>query len=405
MSAAKMNTVRAIRTNDDYEAALARIDELMDATPNTPEGDELDVLVDLVSLYESKHVPMRAPTPLAAIQFRLEQAGLTARDLVPLIGSRAKVSEVLSGKRALTLPMARALHQHLGIPAESLLGSAATLPTTQAGRNYPLSAMAKLGWIPRVRNMVARADELVGALARAAGAKSPQDGILFRKSDLTRQNAKADPYALQAWCWKVIASAREEKKADAKTRAATITLPFLREVAKLSRFGDGPKRAHRYLAEHGIVFLVVPHLPKTYLDGAALALEDGTPVVALTLRYDRVDNFWFCLLHELAHIGRHIQRGDRHDVFIDDLSLRDSQASTQELEADEWAEEALVPRQEWERSVASRNPTPASVIGFANEIEVHPAVVAGKVRHTQNNYRLLSHFVGAGEVRRHFLEP
>lgn len=115
-----MTEGKPIRTEADYAAALARGDELMEAEPGTPEGEELDVLVDLVELYESKHVPMEPPSPLAALEFRMDQAGLTPRDLVPYVGSRAKVSEVLSGKRAITMPMARALHRHLGIPADVL---------------------------------------------------------------------------------------------------------------------------------------------------------------------------------------------------------------------------------------------------------------------------------------------
>ena len=116
-----MGMIKAIRTEADYEAALARIDALMDAETNTPEGDELDVLTDLVEHYEEKSVPMGLPSPVAAIEFRLEQAGLTPRDLIPFMGSRAKVSEVLSGKRSLTMPMARALLEHFGIRADVLL--------------------------------------------------------------------------------------------------------------------------------------------------------------------------------------------------------------------------------------------------------------------------------------------
>lgn len=116
-----MASIKPIRSEKDYEAALARISELMDAEPDSPEGNELDVLVDLVELYESKNVPMGYPNPIAAIEFRMEQASLSPRDLVSFIGSRAKVSEVLSGKRAITMPMARALHEHLGIPADVLL--------------------------------------------------------------------------------------------------------------------------------------------------------------------------------------------------------------------------------------------------------------------------------------------
>ena len=110
--------IRPIRSEKSYAEALARIDVLMDATPGSPAFDELDVLADLVELYESQHEPMGYPSPLAALEFRMEQGNLQPRDLIPFIGSRAKVSEVLSGKRAITMPMARALHKHLGIPAD-----------------------------------------------------------------------------------------------------------------------------------------------------------------------------------------------------------------------------------------------------------------------------------------------
>ena len=113
--------IRAIRNEADYDAALARIDALMDAKKDTSEGDELDVLADLVELYEERHQPMGYPTPVGAILFRMEQTNLTARDLIPFIGSRSKVSEVLSGRRPLTMQMARALHANLGIPADVLL--------------------------------------------------------------------------------------------------------------------------------------------------------------------------------------------------------------------------------------------------------------------------------------------
>ena len=116
-----MADIKPIRTEADYETALARIDVLMDAESGSPEGRELDEIVDLVDLYESRQEPMGYPNPVAAIEFRIEQAGMRPRNLIPFIGSRAKVSEVLAGKRAITMPMARALHEHLGIPTDVLL--------------------------------------------------------------------------------------------------------------------------------------------------------------------------------------------------------------------------------------------------------------------------------------------
>jgi len=115
-------TIRPIRTDDDLALALDRIDRLMDAETATPEADELEVLSQLVELYEDKHWPIGLPTPAAAIRFRMEQGHLAEKDLVPYIGSSEKVSEILSGRKPLTLKMIRSLHRHLGIPAEVLLG-------------------------------------------------------------------------------------------------------------------------------------------------------------------------------------------------------------------------------------------------------------------------------------------
>ena len=122
--------IKSIRTVKDYETALARIDALMDAEPDSAEFDKLSVLADLVELYESKHEPMGYPSPVAAIEFRMEQGELSLRDLIPFIGSRAKISEVLSGKRAITMPMARALHEHLGAFPRTCCRASRRLPST-----------------------------------------------------------------------------------------------------------------------------------------------------------------------------------------------------------------------------------------------------------------------------------
>ena len=113
--------VRPIKTEADHEAALAEIARLMDASPDSSDGDRLDVLVTLVERYEEAHWPIGLPHPLDAIRFALEQRGLTRKDLESLIGSRGRVSEILSGKRPLTLNMIRKLNKELGIPAEVLI--------------------------------------------------------------------------------------------------------------------------------------------------------------------------------------------------------------------------------------------------------------------------------------------
>ena len=113
---------RLIKTRQEYRAALQRAEELMDARPGTAEGDELELLAALIELYEEKHAPVPPPDPIEAIRFRMEQEGLRPQDLVPLLGSRSRLSEVLNGRRPLTLAMIRRLHQGLGVPADVLLG-------------------------------------------------------------------------------------------------------------------------------------------------------------------------------------------------------------------------------------------------------------------------------------------
>lgn len=116
--------VKPIRTDEDLERALARVDEIFHAKPGTPESDELDILVRLVESYEDEVCPIATPSLIDAIEFEMDQLGLTPRDLIPYIGSGEKVSEVLSGKRGITMAMARALHENLKIPAEILLQEA-----------------------------------------------------------------------------------------------------------------------------------------------------------------------------------------------------------------------------------------------------------------------------------------
>jgi len=141
------------------------------------------------------------------------------------------------------------------------------------------------------------------------------------------------------------------------------------------------------------------------LDGAAMRTKEGMPVIGLTLRYDRLDNFWFCLLHEAAHVSRHLN--EEGAFFVDDLKLDRSDHSEDwsvEEEADELAQEALIPSTAWNAADLLKSATPSRVIAFAQSVNVHPAIVAGRVRRETGNYRLLSQFVGSNEVRPLFEE-
>ena len=402
-----MVTVSPIRNEEDYETALSRLAEIFQAEIGTQEGDERDILSDLVELYESRHHPIGPPDPVSAIEFRMDQGGLTRRDLVPHIGSRAKVSEVLSGKRDITMSMARALHRHLGIPADVLLQERKVfLDDTLADvewRRFPLKSMAKLGWVADGPDLMDRAEEVVRGMIRRAGGTKLAAASLFRKNDHRRINAKTDEYALSAWCWEVLGRANY-RPPEAPYQPEAVTPELLKAVAQSSRLEEGPRLAVKLLAQYGIAVEVVPHLPRTHLDGAALRLGDGRPVIGLTLRYDRIDNFWYCLMHELAHVRLHLD-ADKDDIFVHDHSLRGREVSydnSKESEADTCAEEALIPEAAWDASEVSRNPSGMAVMALALDLGIHPAIVAGRVRYRLGNYRLLSQFVGSGQVKKQF---
>ncbi|EKT54007.1 helix-turn-helix domain-containing protein [Providencia rettgeri Dmel1] len=116
--------IKPIRTEQDYEAALLAVSPMFDNEPalNTPEGDYFEVMCLLIEEYEKRHYPIEAPNPIEAIKFRMEQQGLTVKDLEPAIGKANRVYEILNGKRNLTLPMIRRLHYQFGIPLRSLVG-------------------------------------------------------------------------------------------------------------------------------------------------------------------------------------------------------------------------------------------------------------------------------------------
>jgi HTH-type transcriptional regulator/antitoxin HigA len=113
--------LKPIRTKTDYKTAVAEVEQLWGAKSGTTKGDRLDVLVTLIEAYEARHFPMDPPDPIEAIQFRMEQQGLTRKDLEPLIGSRARVAEIMNRKRSLSIDMIRRLHEQLGISAEVLI--------------------------------------------------------------------------------------------------------------------------------------------------------------------------------------------------------------------------------------------------------------------------------------------
>lgn len=394
---------KVIKTTAEHERSLARIGELFTAKPGTPEGDEFELLLLLVETYEAKEYPIDLPDPIEAIRFRMEQAKLKQKDLIPIFGSKGKVSEVLNGKRELSLTMIRKLVNELGIPAEVLLQErGATLNDTDfltLGKKFPITEMYKRGWLKGIAGSLQEAkDQLEDVLAQfAAVVGNPSKHPVFNRKN-TRCGSKLDDAALTAWQIRVLSLAAQEK--IPMYQSGTVTEDFLDQIVKLSYLDDGPKLAAEFLRKSGIHLIVEPHLPKTFLDGAAIRSSETSRIVALTLRHDRLDNFWFVLLHELAHIALHIDSGIC-DSIVDDLDEASTEAI--EKEADKMASEALIPEKSWKLARLGKRPSDDQIRAFAQSQRIHPAIIAGRIRFEQKDFKLYTKMLGMGSVRKQFV--
>jgi HTH-type transcriptional regulator/antitoxin HigA len=386
--------IKVIKTVADYETALSEIEKLIDLNPKakTAEAEQLELLTLLVQNYEAKAFPKSLPDPVDAILFRMEQQDLAPRSLIPYFGSRSKVSEVLSRKRPLTLSMIRALHEGLGIPARVLIQetSASEHEEELDWNNFPIREMVARGW---VQNSLQAVKAFLSAFPSSA-----QNAVLLRKTKHIRSARNMDAYALAAWVTRIIIRAKETPGLT-KYRKDSVNLNLMRELAKCSAQDNGPSEACEFLAKHGIPLIIEPHLPSTYLDGAAILVFSDRPIIGMTLRYDRLDNFWFTLMHELAHVALH--SGQENTEFIDDLDT-EAKEDPKEREADELAGEALIPKTEWQKSPASKIPSPDAAYHLATRLGIHPAIAAGRMRHERKAFRLLNHLVGHREVRQKF---
>lgn len=392
--------IKVIKTSEDHKEALALIEELManDPDPSSEDGEKLSLLATLVQDYESSAFPDSFPDPIDAILFRMEQQGLKPVDLIPYIGSRSKVSEILSRKRPLTLSMIRALENGLGIPAKVLLRESDDFRNIDniAWDRFPIKEMKKRGYF---NDDLSQTSGIKGFMEKFfLPVKSPTYFLGMLRKTNYRSTRPMDKHALVVWSTMVVKKA----KAIGALKAfapGTIDLSFMQKIAKLSAEDNGPILARDFLKKYGIALIIEPDFPQTYLDGATIMMEEKNPIIGLTLRHNRLDNFWFNLMHELSHIALHAS--ENVSFFYDDLDSAGS-INEQEAAADKLAGEALVPENKWENSPARLIPSPIAAESLARELGVHPAIVAGKMRHEGNNYVYLNTMINQAKIRQYF---
>lgn len=397
-----MSEVKVIRSDEQYRDYLGQVHWLMRQHPErgSQDAERLELLSVLVADYEAHRYPVEAPDPVDAILFRMQERGLKQSDLVPYFGTRSRVSEVLGRKRPLTVPMIRALSIGLGISADTLIGLASVNEEKSEDSvdwsKFPVKEMVARGWLAKLSSKATKsADELVKNFIADVGLQF--GATAFRRTIGGHAYSPTTKYALHAWLARVIQKARTAKDPARSFTPEVFSAEFLREIAQLSWFEQGPLLAVEFLEKHGIVVVMEPQLKGTALDGAALKDSDGTPIVALTLRQDRLDNFWFTLLHEVAHLWKHVSQDE---TFLDDLDA--SSEDRREVEANRLAREAFIPRVTWKRSDAFMAPSKENIDALARELKISPAVIAGRLRRELNNFQLFNDVVGYDQVKRLF---
>jgi HTH-type transcriptional regulator / antitoxin HigA len=396
---------KLIRTEDQYRSYLTEVQALIaeSPVPGSKASDRLELLTVLIEAYENTKYPIETPDPIDAILFRMREKGLKQADLVPYFGTRSRVSEVLARKRPLTVQMIRALSLGLGLSTETLVGlSTADAPQQKAGIDwgkFPIKEMSRRGWLDQVTELAKTSvEDIVKGFIADAGLQF--GAASFRRTLAGEAQSPTTRYALYAWLARVIQQARIKRPCLGSYDQDRMSTGFLKELAQLSWSERGPLLAVEFLEHHGIAVVIEPHLKGTQLDGAALKDADGTPIVGLTLRHDRLDNFWFTLMHEVVHIWKHV---GNDDAFLDDLDV--GSEDKREAEANRLAREAFIPRVIWRRSDAFISPSRESIERLAKELRIHPAIIAGRLRKESGNFGLFSDVIGQQQVKAMFPSP
>lgn len=389
--------LRVIRDELQYAAVIEQAKELAlsDPLPNSDEAERLALISVLLEKFEETRFKLEAPDPIDAVIYRLAELGLKQKDFAEILGSKSRASEVLTRKRGLTIEMIRTIHERLMIPAEILIGHPKQEENDASDidwKKFPFREMQKRGWFDIDLAEGKSGEQLIRSFfARTSANRTP---VLLRKT-LNGVTKEENHYAIYAWIARVMIRARELKSSDLRYIQGSITDEFLKQLAKLSRSDDGPLLAREFLAMKGVILVIEPHLPKTKLDGAAMLDQDGTPIIGLTLRYDRIDYFWFTLMHELVHVQRHLGRQNTAFVDEDDLSNEDER----ELEANILAAEAFIPRQIWKSSEAYRTKRSEAVVKLADALMIHPAIVAGRIQRESGKFNILKEFASSLSIK------
>ncbi len=335
--------------------------------------------------------------PSTLIQARIGR-GLSQSDLANAMGiepqhlQRHEASEYMGASLAVLIEAANILNVHTAGLFETEAAHRGVVISWEKADNvcwqeFPSKEMLKRRWfdLPRGADLIEATKKY---FLQAAG---PHFASALHRKKMRGENPPNE-YALLAWQARVLERARARIE-ECEIPPFELDDRWLPELVALTRRKDGPKRARNLLARNGIALVTEEHLQGTYLDGAAMLALSDHPVIALTLRHDRRDNFWFVLFHELGHVFLHLFGGIRYDFFDDETSKAEDKI---EGEADKFALNALIPDDQWDQCLSRFALSEEAVRIDAKNLNIDPSIVAGRIRKEQGNYTILNNLIQKG---------
>jgi HTH-type transcriptional regulator/antitoxin HigA len=331
-------------------------------------------------------------------------AGMSQTDLANLINlkpqqiQRYEASEYMGASLSRLIDISKALNINVsGMFETDSSSSNAVFSWSNVNdvtwKQLPAREMARRGWfdVPRKADLFELARDY---FMRVAG---PQFATAYHRKK-AHGGSLPNEYALLAWQARVLERAHNVMKRCSPPEFV-FDDQWLPELVTLTRRADGPERAQKLLLSKGIVLITEKHLTGTYLDGAAMLDMEGRPIVGLTLRYDRLDNFWFVLFHELGHIFLHLMHGLRYDFFDEEGVHGDDKI---EREADHFALENLIPEAAWDLCLSRFALSEEAVQIDAKNLGIDPSIIAGRIRKELNEFTILNNLIGQGRVASQF---
>jgi len=338
---------------------------------------------------ETQHYSDLAIPPGEYLLEATTELGLNQADLARRMGRPVQViSEIVKGIKAITPDTALQLEEVLGVPAHIWTGLESDYQLIRARQQaeqqieseaanvgcFPYAEMAKLGWVRKTRKAVEKVRELrrffgVASLTNLPDVRSYAPA--FRKS----RHKNLSHEALAAWLRSGTLEAEQIITRPFDKKALKALLPDLRKLTTTNPQNFQPGLC-KLLADVGIALVVLPHLPKTYTNGATFWVHPGKAVLMMTIRGSWADIFWFSLFHEIAHILLH----DKRRIFLEDGN-DDAETREQEQEANHFAGNTLIPKNIYSAFIKNAEFTAESISSFAKSIDIAPGVVTGRLQH------------------------